>query len=704
MARLAQCPSRSDNEPLQPNTRAQNHELDNLASSAKSTTGDYKDNTKGFVLKSQSTTTLVRKMRRIKDSHAPPPTLAYGMHEDGFKAQSLLPSTSLSPAKVRETCCIAHNSINHQTGLESSLSMIKRTTCLDDIKSDRESDRVMTPEYYSSCESPFNPIIRQPYSRGHFITRDKNDIRRNNSQESIRRDSYLDNSTKSATEDQGGGDVNDGEETSSVYQTAAEDLTTNEIDSDCTRDEPAQGLVDTHVSVFETDSGSNRSDSIHSHLESNDPSVEVRPQLKKPVGSYLPQNIFSDPNLEHHQGQGVMPTFQQKATPPQTESLGETESSTLSTGPQIRPLRLGKVAHELLERPYKMDEWAVSTSSLDSSEDAEANKDQIEIPFTTPRIKKANTLGLTLPCDLPGNLTKSYEPSALEPRDKVAPVKSSPSKKKTKSIFDNRKDTVAKDFLSELDAKITKGEIARLTQLTGGVKVIWTKSLNTTAGRANWRRETTQSRPADGTAKLEQRHHASIELAEKVINDESKLLNVVAHEFCHLANFMISGVNNRPHGVEFQAWAAKCSRAFGESHGIHVTTRHTYDIDFKYVWRCTTCGYEYKRHSRSIKPGRHGCGNCKGTLEQIKPVPRVAKGGATGSATGNPNQYQTFMKKHMKIVRSENPGSPQKDLMKMVAERWALDKKKAMTESMAKTGDETIGGVVDQMEQMTLNQ
>ncbi|KAJ4292916.1 hypothetical protein N0V88_005579 [Collariella sp. IMI 366227] len=75
-------------------------------------------------------------------------------------------------------------------------------------------------------------------------------------------------------------------------------------------------------------------------------------------------------------------------------------------------------------------------------------------------------------------------------------------------------------------------------------------------------------------------HHASIELAEKVISDSHRLLNVLAHEFCHLANFMVSNITTNPHGKEFKAWAAKVSAAFGDR-GVQVTTKHSYEIDFK---------------------------------------------------------------------------------------------------------------------------
>ena len=57
---------------------------------------------------------------------------------------------------------------------------------------------------------------------------------------------------------------------------------------------------------------------------------------------------------------------------------------------------------------------------------------------------------------------------------------------------------------------------------TGGIRVIWSKKLSSTAGRANWRREAIRSKNADGSIRdTTYRHHASIELAEKVIDDES---------------------------------------------------------------------------------------------------------------------------------------------------------------------------------------
>ncbi|KAK4445049.1 SprT-like family-domain-containing protein [Podospora aff. communis PSN243] len=265
---------------------------------------------------------------------------------------------------------------------------------------------------------------------------------------------------------------------------------------------------------------------------------------------------------------------------------------------------------------------------------------------------------------------------------KASPVKPAPvpntktvSARESKKAFEQIKHELAASFLRELDETITDGQLSQLSASTGGIKLDWSKKLNTTAGRANWKRETLRNAGPDGPPP---KHYASIDLAEKVIDDEHRLLNVVAHEFCHLANFMISGVIKNPHGREFKVWASKTSRAFAHR-GVEVTTKHSYDIDFKYVWQCERCTTEFKRHSKSIHPERHRCGRCKGLLVQIKPVPRGTGAAKDGCEKKGPSEYQVFMKEEMKRVRQENPGSPQKDIMKLVASKWSQRQGKPAT-------------------------
>ncbi|KAL2072327.1 hypothetical protein VTL71DRAFT_11670 [Oculimacula yallundae] len=308
---------------------------------------------------------------------------------------------------------------------------------------------------------------------------------------------------------------------------------------------------------------------------------------------------------------------------------------------------------------------------------------------------------------------KPLEEASPQSSPKKSPTKQDRLAKEAKKAFSESKNALAESFLAELDTTITNGEIARLSASTGGVKIIWSKKLNTTAGRANWKRETIKSSSSAPAGTTIYRHHAAIELAEKVIDDEHRLLNVIAHEFCHLANFMVSNIKTNPHGKEFKVWAAKCSRHFGDR-GIEVTTKHSYEIDYKYVWSCTNerCGVLFKRHSKSIDPGRHQCGSCRSKLVQTKPKPRVDAGGTT-----KVGEYQMFVKENMKRVREENPGSPQKDIMGLVGKEYQLFKaSKAVggtkpmesvsidevAESKERTPDDEVGAVMRKLDFLDL--
>ena len=123
-----------------------------------------------------------------------------------------------------------------------------------------------------------------------------------------------------------------------------------------------------------------------------------------------------------------------------------------------------------------------------------------------------------------------------------------------KKTFQATKHKTAEAFFAEIDQKMTGGRIAGMSKSTGGVKLIWSKKLISTAGRAHWKRTIPKiEKMCNDTDEVEQ-HHVSIELAEKVIDDEGRLKNVIAHEFCHLANFMISNVKGNPHGKSFKEW------------------------------------------------------------------------------------------------------------------------------------------------------
>ncbi|KAG9567925.1 hypothetical protein KCU71_g3453, partial [Aureobasidium melanogenum] len=172
----------------------------------------------------------------------------------------------------------------------------------------------------------------------------------------------------------------------------------------------------------------------------------------------------------------------------------------------------------------------------------------------------------------------------------------------------------AEEFIQELDEKLTGGQIAPMTALTGGVKISWNKRLTAKAGLAKCKRGIPHGMSS-----------ATIELSDKLIDDQDRLLNTVAHEFCHVANILISG-DLRTHGPGFKEWGRKCEEAFIDL-GIKVTRTHNYKAKFEFIWTCTetNCGEEIGYHSKRLDPKKDRCRRCGGVLMQTNPVARVLK-------------------------------------------------------------------------------
>ena len=137
---------------------------------------------------------------------------------------------------------------------------------------------------------------------------------------------------------------------------------------------------------------------------------------------------------------------------------------------------------------------------------------------------------------------------------------------------------------------------------------------------------------------------------------------------------MLSNIKNNPHGKEFKSWASKASTLFAER-GVEVTTKHSFEIEYRYIWLCagrdgdeSGCGLEYKRHSKSIDPTRQGCGKCRGRLVQVKPIPRTIDGDDKGRrGGGRGGEYRIFVKANYARVKAENPEMGMGEVMREVA-------------------------------------
>ncbi|KAI1739068.1 hypothetical protein F4680DRAFT_423786 [Xylaria scruposa] len=335
---------------------------------------------------------------------------------------------------------------------------------------------------------------------------------------------------------------------------------------------------------------------------------------------------------------------------------------------------------------------------------------------------------------------KSTMPDLAAPENKEELKRrygTSPEKKQAKKAFDAVKEDLARDFLVELDEVVTDGELARLTETTGGLRIEWSNTLLTTAGRAHWKCKTTtttsrQPSAPSATKTTSTQHYASIELATKVLSNESDLLNTVAHEFCHLAVFLLHGKPKQAHGPEFKTYGRRVMMSASDSSNskakdavkklkaprdrgveINVTTRHSYEIEYRFVWRCADCGGEVRRHSRSVDPTRQRCGRCKqGILVQVKPVPRGSGGSApTSEGAGLENSrdlgtipkaqpkpekkktaYQEFTSREMKALSVSHKGLSFGEKMTMVSARWSEHQK--LTKLKTDGGVGSAGGSV----------
>lgn len=136
---------------------------------------------------------------------------------------------------------------------------------------------------------------------------------------------------------------------------------------------------------------------------------------------------------------------------------------------------------------------------------------------------------------LPGSDDEADDHGDSRPTSNIESPRKSPVKKDREGVqarkaFEAQKQANADAFLCEIDEKVGNGQVQRLVATTGGVKLNWSRKLNSTAGRAHWRRESTKVTNTDGTISTTYKHTASIELAEKVIDDMGTTLpsNVVS--------------------------------------------------------------------------------------------------------------------------------------------------------------------------------
>ena len=168
--------------------------------------------------------------------------------------------------------------------------------------------------------------------------------------------------------------------------------------------------------------------------------------------------------------------------------------------------------------------------------------------------------------------------------------------------------------------------------------------------------------------------------AGQVLTSEDRLRDTLVHEMCHAAAWIICGYRDG-HGPLWRKWAENARKRFPELPDI--VRCHSYQIEFKFWYRCVKCGYTFGRHSKvtkkrfclfisrlqsvlqSLNVKKKVCGHCKGEFELLH------KGATLKPAKLNP--FAEFVQKNFKTYKKS--GMTHGDVMKILSEKYAATKR-----------------------------
>ncbi|KAI5702868.1 hypothetical protein M8J75_005109 [Diaphorina citri] len=194
----------------------------------------------------------------------------------------------------------------------------------------------------------------------------------------------------------------------------------------------------------------------------------------------------------------------------------------------------------------------------------------------------------------------------------------------------------------------------------------WNARMRTTSGFCYNKRERIGPFQPD-------RRSSRIALSKKILDKPDRLRDTLIHEMCHAASWLIDGVRDG-HGPNWQKWTIYAMQRFPEL--PRIKRCHDYKIDFKYIYRCSQCDYEFGRHSKSLNTERKVCGYCHGKFNLITNTSKGETVAADDAPKRPPTQFAMFVKDNYAKVKQENAGTKHGDVMKILSKKFAETKLK----------------------------
>lgn len=382
--------------------------------------------------------------------------------------------------------------------------------------------------------------------------------------------------------------------------------------------------------------------------------------LKKTFSPITPNSPFT----------GFSPAIIQPSLPPSgSRSLKGLGILATQSDEQLVPDEVTEAPANVPSKGQNVRSMSDDTEVIEVSSD-ESEKEYFDLggPIPAPRSKrtaaptpakpKSKAVAKAKDADIP--LTPSTPRSKGKSKKTAGPATpTSPSGKAMSRVAKARLlEHSAKELFDDLNEHV-------FNHILDGCELIWSKLLLSTAGKAFLRKERDENgavrHKADGSIAI----GLTIELSTKVVDSEERVRNTLSHEMCHLSTWLVDGVGQPDHGSAWKKWAAKVTRYRPD---IEISTRHTYEIAYKFSWQCTNtaCAHIYGRFSKSIDITKQGCGLCRSVLKPLFETNAKPK-----------SAWQEFMKQNLKTIKSENPGISQSAAMQILSEKWKQSKSDA---------------------------